>query len=183
MKYLIELDRANAKDAVFYDCDNPEFTEFITKTTGFKEAYGSFSDISNLAPECGVAAVNLSCGYYNAHTLREEVNVEEMLNTIKVVKKLLTTECEKFEYIEAYYDYSRYGYGYGYYSNSYYSSNRYNDIYVDEEDVFLYVTYQDVDGKIYEVESYGVDRNEAWIEFFKNHPDICFNQVLDYDYL
>jgi hypothetical protein len=179
MKYLIELDRANAKDAVFYDCDNPEFTEFITKTTGFKEAYGSFSDISNLAPECGVAAVNLSCGYYNAHTLREEVNVEEMLNTIKVVKKLLTTECEKFEYIEAYYG-GYYG-NYGYYGNSYYSS--YKNYYEVEEDVMLYVNYLNANGVLCDAESYGLDRNEAWFEFFKEHPDICFNQVLDYDYL
>ena len=37
---------------------------------------------------------------------KEKVNVEEMLHTIEVVKKLLTTESEQFEYIEAYYDYS-----------------------------------------------------------------------------
>ena len=27
--YMIEFDRANANDAVFYECDNPEFEEFI----------------------------------------------------------------------------------------------------------------------------------------------------------
>ena len=69
MKFLIELDRANEKDAVFYDCDNKEFTKFIEDTTGFVETWGTFSDISNLAPQCNVAAVNLSCGYYHAHQL------------------------------------------------------------------------------------------------------------------
>ena len=35
---MIELDRANSKDAVFYECDNKDFTEYITSSTGYKEA-------------------------------------------------------------------------------------------------------------------------------------------------
>lgn len=136
MKYLIELDRKGSVDAVFYDCENDDFTDFIEKNTGFKENYGSFSDISNLSPACKVASVNLSCGYYNAHTTSEYVIVEEMLNTIEVVKKLLTVECEQFEYIEKkhIYSYGRgysgygynydYDYGYGYYGSYYSSKNK-----------------------------------------------------------
>lgn len=78
LNYMIELDRANSDDAVFYDCDNKDFTKYITEFTGYKKTYGSFSDISNLAPFAGIAAVNLSCGYYNAHTTSEEVNMEEI---------------------------------------------------------------------------------------------------------
>ena len=70
--YIIEFDRKGNNDAVFYDCDNEEFTKFITKEF-FKEAYGSYSDISEVAPHLGCAAVNLSCGYYNAHTTKEYV--------------------------------------------------------------------------------------------------------------
>ena len=36
LKYLIELDRANGTDAVFYDCDNDDFTKFIEDNTGYK---------------------------------------------------------------------------------------------------------------------------------------------------
>ena len=100
MKYLIELDRANATDAVFYDCYNQSFIDFIEENTGYKDAWGTFSDISNLAPDCEVAAVNLSCGYYNPHKTSEYVVVEEMLHTIEVVKKLLDVECEQFLYME-----------------------------------------------------------------------------------
>ena len=50
VNYIIEFDRANARDAVFYGCDNEEFTDFVTENTGFKEAHGSFSDISVIAP-------------------------------------------------------------------------------------------------------------------------------------
>ena len=134
MKYLIELDRKGKNDAVFYDCDNDDFTKFIEDNTGFKLNYGSFSDISNLSPACKVASVNLSCGYYNAHQTSEYVIVEEMLNTIEVVKKLLTVECEPYEYIEKVYT-RNYGYGYGYsgyydygydYDYGYYSSKKNN---------------------------------------------------------
>ena len=152
MKYLIELDRKGKNDAVFYDCENDDFTKFIENNTGYKEAYGSFSDISNLSPACKIASVNFSCGYYNAHTTSEYVIIEEMFNTIETVKKLLTIECEQFEYIEkvyssgnyGYYGYGGYGYNgynygydsdFGYYkSKSKTHSNYYNSYYEGYED-------------------------------------------------
>ena len=144
MKYLIELDRKDSKDAVFYDCDNDDFTKFIEENTGYKKAWGSCSDISNLSPACKVASVNFSCGYYNAHTTSEYVIVEEMIDTINVVKKLLDVECEQFEYIEKKYNYGNYGYnyGYGYYDYGYgyegYGKNKgsknYDDYYDDYYD-------------------------------------------------
>jgi len=204
LKFLIELDRANGKDAVFYDCDNKDFTKFITENTGYKETWGSFSDISNLAPACRVAAVNLSCGYYNAHTLSEEVNVEEMLNTIDTVKYLLQVESEQFEYIEC----KRYGYGYGYGYGSYYG--RYSSSYWDDFDdddwydnyyskykstsksttetkedkpfCVLEVMYEDIfDEECYTFKAYGATEAEAWVNFFKENPTVCYNQVLDWD--
>lgn len=98
--YIIEFDRKGSNDAVFYDCDNPEFEEFITKDF-FKTAHGSFTDISILAPFFGCAAVNLSCGYYNAHTTSEYVVFPEMLKVIEESCKILerTTEKDEFEYI------------------------------------------------------------------------------------
>lgn len=44
----------------------------------FKTAQGSFSYISPIAPEFGVTAVNLSCGYHHAHTLHEYINHKEL---------------------------------------------------------------------------------------------------------
>ena len=203
LKFLIELDRMNGTDAVFYDCDNPEFTKFIEDNTGYKEAYGSFSDISNLAPACGVAAVNLSCGYYHAHTISEEVNVEEMLNTIEVVKELLTVECEQFEYIEKQYSYygkyygSKYSYGYGYgyydeedddefwdnyYSQKYNNKNTKDPGYDETTCVVLYITYLDKITNKEMTDSHCATSEEAcWYNFFYNNPDTCWNDVLDYE--
>ena len=77
MKMLIEIDRRGSNDAVYYDCANDDFEKYIT-SKGFKTAWGSFSDISVIAPELDVAAVNLSSGYYNAHTLSEYINRKEL---------------------------------------------------------------------------------------------------------
>ena len=61
--YIVEMDRRGDNDAVFYECDNPEFTEFVC-SFGFSEEAGSFSDISVIAPYLKRAAVNISAGYY-----------------------------------------------------------------------------------------------------------------------
>ena len=102
--YIIEFDRRGKNDAVFYDCDNELFEEFITEEY-YKTSFGSFSDISVLAPFLCCAAVNLSCGYYNAHTTNEYVILSEMQESINAASKILarTNEDDAFEYIEAKY--------------------------------------------------------------------------------
>ena len=124
--YIIEFDRKGSNDCVFYDCDNPEFTKFITSTGFFEEEFGSLSDISYLAPSFGIAAVNLSCGYYSAHTTKEYVNFDEMVAVIEAAKEIIKLPCEPFEYMERTYSYS-YGYGYGRYSSYYRGYNLCDD--------------------------------------------------------
>jgi len=103
MKLLIEIDRRGSKDAVYYDCDNQDLEEYIT-SKGFETASGSFSDISYIAPELGVAAVNLSSGYYNAHTLHEFINRKHLDAVIakvsKIVQEASLPNFPKYEYRE-----------------------------------------------------------------------------------
>lgn len=167
LAYMIELDRKNSHDAVYYDCDNPDFTEYITKITGYKEAYGSFSDISNLAPFAGIAAVNLSCGYYHPHSTQEEVNMEEMYHTIDVVEKLLKETPQEFDYIP-----TEYGISCGYYGG--YSGEWCG------ENVVLDILYAKPSGEIEEVWAEGWCEEEAWKNFFFENPDVCFNDVHDW---
>lgn len=103
--FMIEIDRQGNNDAVYYDCDNPEFEKLISGY-GYKTQWGSFSDISVIAPELGVAAVNLSSGYYKAHTTSEYINVPELEHTIEIVKQILSNvplkkNRKKYEYIPA----------------------------------------------------------------------------------
>lgn len=109
LNYIVEFDRKGDNDCVFYDCDNPDFVTFVEQF-GFKEAWGTFSDISIIAPELGAAAVNLSSGYYNPHTEHEYVSVKDMQSIIDRSFKMLTAKCESpFEYIEKVYGVSTYG--------------------------------------------------------------------------
>ena len=124
LKCIIEIDRKGSKDAVYYDCDNQQFEEYIT-SKGFVTAHGSFSDICFIAPELGVAAVNLSSGYYNAHTKHEYVRLNELHAVIERIKTIVADSTKKdfpkYEYIKRKYPTTigtgAYGYG-GY--DSYY---------------------------------------------------------------
>ncbi len=102
LKLLIEIDRQGKNDAVYYDCENAEFKKYIG-SKGFKTKWGSFSDISVIAPTIGTAAVNLSSGYYNAHTLHEYINTDHLNYTINIVKEIVREAASKdffkYEYV------------------------------------------------------------------------------------
>lgn len=185
--YAIELDRKGSSDAVFYDCDNEEFEEFIT-TDFYRTAWGSFSDISVVAPFLGCAAVNLSCGYYNAHHKDEYVVLHEMERSMEEVCKILerTTEDDKFEYIE-----SNYGkYGAVYYGGSYYKGDSHSnfgsynkswyDVYDNDSFTYYYlIEYYDEKGKTNWFETYAVSEAEAVGRFLMWNPELCYGDVID----
>ena len=90
---LIELDRANEKDAVYYSCDNKNFERFITNH-GFTTAIGTFSDISIIMKSWGIAGVNLSIAYLDEHSYIErlvcswfDANIKKIDKIIKDIKK------------------------------------------------------------------------------------------------
>ena len=95
------LVRKGKNDAVFYRCANPNFKTYISDK-GFKTAQGSFSDISVVAPELELAAVNLSSGYYHAHTLHEYINRAELDDIICKVVDIISDvpHLPRFEYVE-----------------------------------------------------------------------------------
>ena len=103
IKCIIEIDRRGSNDAVFYGCDNTDFEAYVN-SKGFKTAIGSFSDICYVAPELGVAAVNLSSGYYNAHTEHEFIVVPELEwvieKVIEMVEESVDDAFPRYEYIE-----------------------------------------------------------------------------------
>lgn len=103
LKCLVEIDRRGSEDAVYYDCANEAFEAYIT-SKGFVTEFGSFSDISYIAPALGVAAVNLSSGYYNAHTQHEYINRSQLDVVIQVVSGIVAEaalpDFPKYEYVE-----------------------------------------------------------------------------------
>lgn len=191
VNYMVEFDRKGNNDAVFYSCDNKEFTKFITETTGFKEQYGTFSDISVVAPAAKIAAVNLSSGYYNAHTKDEYVEYKEMLDIIATAKTLLATESDAFEYVRKTYnyDYSYNNRNWSKYYNSNYDYNSYNKNrqltfggYGQDFSICLEVVWEDEEGSEMVAEASGNTKAEAWANFFMENSDVCFDMILDYSF-
>ncbi len=164
--YMIEFDRKGSNDAVFYDCANDEFEEFITEEF-YKTAWGSFSDISILAPFFECAAVNLSCGYYNAHTTKEYVVISEMQESIFQACKILakTTEDDRFAYVDGY-------------------RGTIWDDWGDVDGLYL-IEWYDIKKKRDEwTEIIAVSKAEAIGKFCMEHPDIPYNSfyVTECDY-
>lgn len=106
INFIVELDRGEFDNVVFYNCANEDFAQYIIDTTGYELQYGSCSDISTIAPAMGIAAVNMTCGYYNEHKgSREFICLKQLEQTAVVAERLVeaSLEIEKpFEYIDAY---------------------------------------------------------------------------------
>ena len=201
INYVIELDRKGKNDAVYYSCANTKFEDFIEEKF-FKYAWGSFSDICNICPEIGIAGVNLSCGYYNAHTKMEYVVLSEMEKAIKEVGKLIdrTTDDNKYEYIKKVYStqylYGRYngyddddyyiGYNYGYnYSGGWNKPYSFGDLggssshKVDEriEATYEIYFYKEEQECFEEVVAYSEE--EAVGTIMMMYPRVCYDDVVD----
>lgn len=180
MRYMIELDRRGSNDLVFYSCDNPDFEDYLLDNMEkYSTKWGSMSDISTLMTHSGVAGVNISSGYHDEHTLHETINLEEMENTLRVVKELVKKDSASFEYIPEYdiYDTDYYGYGNtSYYSDSYWKN--YVNSKVNKE-VGLYVVFLDhgVENETYIT---GDTFENAFLDFFYSYPTVCMNDVLDF---
>lgn len=100
LKYMIELDRQGKDDCVFYSCYCPEFVDYV-ESFGFHEQWGSFSDISFLMPKWKICGVNLSVGYKNEHSYSECLFINNLLDTITKVEKMLKDKnIPNFDYDE-----------------------------------------------------------------------------------
>lgn len=181
--YIIEFDRKGKNDAVFYNCANDEFEKFITKDF-YKTDFGSFSDISTIAPALGCAAVNLSCGYYNAHTTSEYVVISEMNKSIEEACKILerTKDSDVFEYIAG--DYGRYRdyYGGGWYDDydTYYGSNTYGSNTKNAYYKHYYVIeFCDRHGNVQWEDYIARTYEEAIGKFCIDNPDRSFEDIVD----
>lgn len=200
VNYMIEFDRKNSNDAVFYSCGNEEFIDFVTDVTGFKLAYGTYSDISTLMPASKLCAVNLSCGYYNAHTTLEYVKYEEMMDTIEAAKTLIKEKCdEPFKYVAKKYtskfsynthsdtDMKKYFNGYDYYQNfldnppaHLYEDQGLADIARNDKELELEVTFYGPSYSEEVIQACGETKAECWMNLFLDNPNLRFNDIVDY---
>lgn len=180
INYIIELDRKGSKDAVFYECGNNEFISFVTEKY-FVEDWGTYSDICDIAPALDCSAVNISCGYYKAHTKDEYVVISEMNRNIKEVCKLIErSDLEKrFEWVDGfvesgwrYFDdyndyYSYYGKGNKSSSRSLSAMDDYNIVWLDDKAQTHYDS------------TYGFSLEEAIGNFLIDNPSLSYNNIVE----
>ena len=205
VNYMIEFDRKGNNDAVFYNCDNTDFIDFVEDLTNFKYATGSFSDISVLMPAAKLSGVNLSSGYHNPHMCTEYVVYDEMMDTIEAAMVMIEEKCEKpFEYVAkkyaptsySYYNYKNRTHGYNpnidSYSNQYYGNflnepSNYKDerlanIAKTDMDLELEVIVYDLDLTEKTIVAEGETKAECWMNLFLENPNMCFNDIVDYSW-
>ena len=204
VNYMVEFDRRGNNDAVFYSCGNEEFIDFIEDATNFKFARGSMSDISALMEAANLSAVNLSCGYYNAHTTYEYVMYDEMMDTVEAAKVLIKEKCDKpFVYVKkkpevptswqnfnnSHKSYTP-GYAKGYEEDEYYESlfdspAEYKDehlanIALNDNELELEVTIYGPSLSEQNLLATGDTKAECWMTLFLENPNLCFNDIVDY---
>lgn len=205
VNYMVEFDRKGNNDAVFYSCGNEEFIDFIEDSTNFKFSTGTFSDISVLMPAAKLSGVNLSCGYYNAHHHTEYVMYDEMMDTIEAAKALIKEKCDKpFEYVPKTYVSSQSFYNSGkkhsnpfgcgiynseeeYYNNfledtAFYKDERLANIAKNDRDLELEVIIYGTGLSEETLLSDGATKAECWMNMFLENPNLCFNDIVDYNF-
>lgn len=165
VKFMIEIDRRGNNDLVFYEDDNSGWHRYCEEITGYKEEYGSYTDICELSEASGVASVNISSGYYSEHTLEETIVVEETLNTIEAVKKMIIDSKNQPQYA---YDPRIWGW----YNNNLYIKE--NNSTHPWEVIFLDVEQGLEDSEV----AYGDTKEDAMLDFLTQvRPDVPFEYV------
>lgn len=144
LKFMIQLDRHGFNDSVFYDCANFEFEDWIN-TYGFETAWGTFTDISVLAPMWKVAAVNFSIGYEDEHHEIERLHVDWMFETIRKTVNILNDVQEKgkdiptYKYVDGLYNNGFYKFRFNGSHSAWYD---YDDTYVPKDHDHCYMCNQ-----------------------------------------
>jgi len=91
-QFMVQFDRKNATDFKTYNVGTCVFKNYVQEHTGFTHIDdGGFTDIVTLCTE--ICGVNLSVGYYDAHSSRESLNYTEWKNTFNIAQNLLTQNC------------------------------------------------------------------------------------------
>lgn len=100
IKYILEIDRRGISDAVFYGCDNQNFENYIL-SFGWQKKTGTFSDISIICPQVGIAGVNVSAGYFNEHLEVEHLSLLTLQQNYNIIYEMI----EESNEIKKYYRY------------------------------------------------------------------------------
>ncbi len=94
--YMIQFDRREKENYKVYSLPvTEEFISFIESNTSYHDS-GKLASTDIVALARDICAVNLCVGYYNEHTSKESIVVDEWLQTLNLAEKILTGEQKKY---------------------------------------------------------------------------------------
>ena len=134
VRYLIQADRRGNDDLITHTngitSASEKFVEDIQPLMdkyNYSEGTGTFTDVGVLADELLISGVNVSCGYYNEHTLKENCNISELNNCLNFIYDIIVS----LDNQDTMYSIPAQK-SYGSYSNYNYSNYKYDDSPKDE---------------------------------------------------
>jgi len=74
------------RDSDFFRCVDPIICEMMIDP---EYMYHPYTDVSQMVLKHGLASINISCGYYNYHTANEYIVLDDLYNSIEVVKRMI----------------------------------------------------------------------------------------------
>lgn len=100
VSYGLVLDRRGNKDIICVDNGFgvkafEDELKSIGKDFGYEAIRGGTSDANQIKSK--ISCANLSCGYYNSHTEKEYVSLEDLARAYSYVEKIITTVTKKFD--------------------------------------------------------------------------------------
>lgn len=128
-RFIIEPDRRGSSDLITSmfcgDVCSNEFVKAIgADAFGYKEERGSITDVGELVERgVGISCLNLSCGYYEAHTDMEFTILSELENCYRCVCNIINTCTDVYVFEPLYSG------GYMWYDDEYYNSGYYDEDY------------------------------------------------------
>lgn len=156
INFAIQLDRQGFGEAVYYNLDNIEFENYISKF-GFKTEWGSYTDICKICPEFKFAGVNVSAGYINEHSNRELIFVDEVFSTQSKIIEILVDQIVSPEFFEYKEGYSYLGYG------SYDYGDGWGNTYSDDE-TYDYGSSWGKGSDYYNSDNYDTSKPKAYVD-------------------
>ena len=118
-RFVIQPDRRGSSDLITSmfcgDVCSEAFIRAIgAERFGYSEDEGSITDVGELTERgVGISCLNLSCGYYEAHTEHEFTVLPELENCLNFVMHIVSECREVFPFTGDYGGYYRRWYGYG----------------------------------------------------------------------
>ena len=104
-RFLLQADRMGGQDLITHtngiDITSDEFLEDIDSLLEkykYKEARVTMTDVGTLKENINLSAVNISCGYYCAHTHKEYGNLTELNNCLNFILDIIKLNDKVYEH-------------------------------------------------------------------------------------